>query len=355
MSDEVAAVVIDNGSGMCKAGVAGEDAPKACFPSITGKPKMPGIMVGMDQKDTYVGEEAQAKRGVLKLTYPIEHGIVTSWYDMEKIWHHCYFNELRVPPEEHPALLTEAPMNPKVNREKMTQIFFETFNVPSFYVSGDGVTHTVPIYEGYALPHAIMRIDLAGRDLTEYMMKLLLEVGHSFSSSAEREIVRDIKEKTCYVALDFDAELKASQENANKEVQYTLPDGNIVTVGNQQFRCPEALFQPSKLGKEFPGIHELTFQSIMKCDVDVRKELYNNVVMSGGTTMFNGIAERVNKEIVALAPSTMKIKIVAPAERKYSVWIGGSILSSLSTFQTMWITKAEFEESGPTIVHRKCF
>ena len=375
MSEEVAAVVIDNGSGMCKAGVAGEDAPKACFPSIVGKPKQPGIMVGMDQKDTYVGEEAQSKRGVLKLSYPIEHGVITSWDDMEKIWHHCYFNELRVPPEEHPALLTEAPMNPKVNRERMTQIFFETFNVPSFYVSvqavlslyasgrttgivldsGDGVTHTVPIYEGYSLPHAIARIDLAGRDLTDYMMKLLLEVGCSFSSSAEREIARDIKEKVSYVALDFDAELKTFQESATKDVQYTLPDGNIVNVGNQQFRCAELLFNPSKIGKEFPGIHELTFQSIMKCDVDVRKELYNNIVMSGGTTMFNGISERVNKEIVALAPSTMKIKVVAPAERKYSVWIGGSILSSLSTFQTMWITKSEFEESGPTIVHRKCF
>jgi len=378
MSEEtVNAVVIDNGSGMCKAGVAGEDAPKVCFPSIVGRPKhsQGQVMIGTEQKDVYIGEEAQAKRGVLKLSYPIEHGIVTSWEDMEKIWHHCYFNELRVHPEEHPALLTEAPMNPKANREKMIQIMFETFNVPSFYVSvqavlslyasgrttgivldsGDGVTHTVPIYEGYSLPHSIMRIDLAGRDLTEYMMKLLTEVGVSFSSSAEREIARDIKEKHSYVALDFDTELKVSSESSTKDVTYTLPDGQVITIGNQTFRCPEALFQPIKLGKEYPGIHELTFQSIMKCDVDVRKELYNNIVMSGGTTMFNGIAERLNKEITALAPSTIKIKVVAPAERRFSVWIGGSILSSLSSFQTLWVTKAEFDETGPTIVHRKCF
>jgi len=378
MSEEtINAVVIDNGSGMCKAGVAGEDAPKVCFPSIVGRPKhsQGQVMIGTEQKDVYIGEEAQAKRGVLKLSYPIEHGIVTSWEDMEKIWHHCYFNELRVHPEEHPALLTEAPMNPKANREKMIQIMFETFNVPSFYVSvqavlslyasgrttgivldsGDGVTHTVPIYEGYSLPHSIMRIDLAGRDLTEYMMKLLTEVGVSFSSSAEREIARDIKEKHSYVALDFDTELKVSGESSTKDVHYTLPDGQVITIGNQTFRCPEALFQPIKLGKEFPGIHELTFQSIMKCDVDVRKELYNNIVMSGGTTMFNGIAERLNKEITALAPSTIKIKVVAPAERRFSVWIGGSILSSLSSFQSLWVSKAEFDETGPTIVHRKCF
>lgn len=308
-----------------------------------------------------------------------------------------------MPPEEHPVLLTEAPLNPKANREKTYQLMFETFNTPAAYVSmqaqlalcasgrgtgvvldcGGGVTHAVPVYEGYPLPHAIMRLDLAGNDITEYLMKILTESGHSFTNDlVGKTILRDIKEKVCFTigrkkraveALDglaspldrvrdqghlafLPEELIATIEAFAFESwpkSYTLPDGQTIVVKTERWRAPEALFRPSLVGMESQGICELLYFSIMKCDLDIRPTLWGNAVLTGGSTLFPGFAERVHQELSGLAPATARIKIIAPPERKYSVWIGGSILASLSTFQQMWISKEEYDEMGPTNWYRR--
>ncbi|KAJ7663468.1 actin 1 [Mycena olivaceomarginata] len=347
--------VIDNSSGMCKAG----------FQLLVVLAKR-GVMVGFGNNDSYIGDEAQVKRGILSLKYPIKHGIVTNWDDMEKIWHHTFFNELRVAPEEHPG--------------EDDQIMFETFNVPALFVqiqavlslyasrrttgivmhSGDGVSHTVPIHEGCSLPHAILRLDLAGRHITDCLVKNLGERGYKFTTAAEHKVIHDIKDKLCYVALDFEQELRTAAESSALEKSYELPDGHIITIGNErislmlktQIPCSRGPVPTLMLGLEAQGIHETTFNSIVKCDLDIRRDLYANVVLSGGSTMFPGISHCMQKELESMAPNSMNVRIVAPPGRKYSVWIGGSILSSLSTFQNMWVTKQEYDESGPAIVHR---
>mmetsp|Transcript_133412 Transcript_133412/g.426492 ORF Transcript_133412/g.426492 Transcript_133412/m.426492 type:complete len:1270 (+) Transcript_133412:62-3871(+) len=363
---EVCAVVIDLGSKYINAGFAGEDAPRAVFPAIVGRCKHSRVMVGMSQKDAYVGDEAQSKRGVLILKYPIEHGIVTNFDDVEKLLHHTFYNELRVAPEDHPVMLTAPPNNPRANMQRMVQIMFETFNVPALHIEscpvlelyasgrttglvvsvGDDCIHAVPIYEGYALPHAIKSVSFGGRALTDFAMRIMTERGYCFTTTAERDIVQDIKEKLCYVALDFEEAMRASAD----ENHYELPDGQVISVGNERFRVAEVLFSPSFAGIEARGIHELASSAIMACDVDIRKDLYGNIILAGCSSCFPGIAERMQRELVALAPSTMRTNVVAPPERGYSAWIGGSILASLSTFQSMWITKEMYDEHGPEIM-----
>ncbi|MHA1911111.1 MAG: actin, cytoplasmic 2 [Candidatus Kariarchaeaceae archaeon] len=367
-------LVIDNGTGLSKNGFAGEDQPRSIFPTLVGVPKYQSIMTDVDHyvREYYIGDEAINLRGVLKLNYPIEHGQINDWEAMERIWHFTFFNDLRVNPSEHPVLLTEPPLNAHMNREKMAELMFETFNVPAMYISmqavlslyasgrttgivvdsGDGVTHIVPVYEGFAISHAISRTDIGGRDITKYLRRLLRQRGYSLTSSAEQEIVKDIKERLCYVAIDPTKELSLADKVSGLEKQYVLPDGETLTIGAERFMAPEVFFSPSSLGSEEQPLHELIYNTIQTCDIDLRPHLYSNIVLSGGSTMFPGLRERLHKELGTLVPETVEVKIVAPPERRYSVWIGGSILSSLKTFSKMWVTQKEFKEQGPTAVYR---
>ncbi|BHF77483.1 Actin-6 [Sparganum proliferum] len=366
-------IVLDNGSGVCKAGFAGIDEPSVVVPAIVGRPRQQAVLVGI-RDQLFVGKEALSRRGILSIRYPIEHGVVISWDDMEIIWSHVFYDGMRALPEEHPVLLTEPPLNPKRNREVMLETMLEKFHCPSAYVAmqgilsvyasgrtsgtvldcGDGVTHTVPVYEGYSVPSAILRSDLAGRDLTDFLVKLLAERGYAFVSTAEYEHVREIKEKLCYMAVDYEAEMKAAERGAAMEKSFVLPDGQVVTVGKERFLCPEALLKPALLGIEGRGLHQTILQSVKKCDIDIRRDLLGNILLSGGSTLFPGLVERLQNEVNHLFGAKVPAKVVAPPERKYSVWIGGSILSSLSSFNRMWITQKEYMEYGSSIVHRKC-
>ncbi|XP_078411978.1 actin-5-like [Cetorhinus maximus] len=213
--------------------------------------------------------------------------------------------------------------------------------------SGDGVTHSVPVHDGYNMPDAISRIDLGGHDLTTYLIKLLSEAGNAFHEKC-RYIVEDMKQKCCYVTVDYPNE-------GTRLVDYELPDGHIITIGTERFKCPEALFNPSVMESNQEGIHIMTINSLKRVQPHIRQLMYDNVLLSGGSTLFDGFNVRFCKEIFPLAPKDVKTKIHAVPERKYAVWIGGSILASLHAFQSLWIRQEDYTEQGPLIVHRRCY
>ncbi|EGS18247.1 putative actin-related protein [Thermochaetoides thermophila DSM 1495] len=358
-----APIVLDNGSGTIRAGFAGEDVPKCVFPSWVGRPKHLRVLAGALEGEVFIGQKAATElRGLLKINYPLEHGIVTDWDDMERIWSYVYDEGLKTLSEEHPVLLTEPPLNPRSNRDTAAQILFETFNVPALYCSiqavlslyasgrttgvvldsGDGVSHAVPVYQGFTVPNSIRRIDVGGRDVTEYLQTLLRKSGYVFHTSAEKEVVRLIKESVCYVAKD-------PRKEEKEWAAAKLDQGKI---GAERFRAPEILFDPEIIGLEYPGVHQIVVDSINRTDLDLRKDLYSNIVLSGGSTLTKGFGDRLLSEVQRVAVKDMRIKIFAPPERKYSTWIGGSILAGLSTFRKMWVSIDDWHEN-PDIIHTK--
>ncbi|XP_075449449.1 actin-1-like [Ascaphus truei] len=369
---KTAAVVIDTGTGSCKAGFAGEAKPNCIMATVVGYPLEKTLRTENIRDSSYVGKAAWVEPD-LRIVEPVHHGIIVDWDAAETLWRHMYYHNLKVPLEEHALLISDPPLSPTTNREKMVEVVFESMNCPGMYVayqsvlstysygktgglvveSGYGVTHTVPVHQGYNLPHATERLDIAGTDLTTHLMKLLQKSGNSFSEK-DRHIIEDIKLKCCYVAVDLEGELKLPENEYL--VDYQLPDGHIIAIGKERFLCPEELFQPpSMAGIDVMGIHQMALKSMKKVPVEIKKEMYDNILLCGGSSLFNGFYERFSKDFLHFQSHAHKSNILSVPESKYSTWMGGSILASLKSFQSCWIRQEEYRERGPFIVHRRCY
>ncbi|KYR01241.1 actin related protein 2 [Tieghemostelium lacteum] len=374
-------IVMDNGTGFVKCGFAGANFPTAIFPSMVGRPilRSEEKVENVEIKDIMVGDEAAKLRTMLQITYPLENGIVKNWEDINHVWDYALKEKLKVKDtRECKILLTEPPMNPLANRQKMVEVMFEKYGFSAVYVaiqavltlyaqglltgvvvdSGDGVTHVIPVYEGYTIPHLTRRLDVAGRDVTRYLIRLLLLRGYAFNRTADFETVRQIKEKLCYVAYDTEQENKLAAETTVLVEQYTLPDGRVIKVGSERFQASEALFKPALVDVDGGGIHEQLFDCITKADRDLHQAFYQHIVLSGGSSMYPGLPSRLEKEIRQLyldkvlkgnreGLARFKCRIEDPPRRKHMVFLGGAVLAELTKDRhDFWITKKEYEEKG---------
>nr|WOD57884.1 Arp2D2 [Drosophila seguyi] len=385
-------IVCDNGSGFVKCGYAGGNFPAFVFPSIVGRPIIRAgnriddeAVKHLHIDDVIVGDEASKLRSLLELTYPMDKGVVRNWGDMCHVWDYTFGpKKMNIDPTNTKIMLTEPPMNPTKNREKMIEVMFEKYGFDSAYIaiqavltlyaqglvtgvvidSGDGVTHICPVYQEYSLPHLTWRLDIAGRDITHYLTKLLLRRGYAFNHSADFETVRILKEKLCYIGYDIEMEQRLALETTVLVESYTLPDGRVIRIGGERFEAPEALFQPHLINVEGPGIAELVFNTIQSADIDIRSELYRHIVLSGGSTMYPGLPSRLEREIKQLYLERVlkndseklgkfKICIEDSPRRKDMVFIGGAVLAEVAKDRDgFWISKQEYQEKGLKVLQK---
>ena len=365
-------VVIDDGSSLFKIGFSGQEAPCGVFQTLVGRPKVPGIMIGTDQKQIFFGHEAHEKRGILKVSQPINSGEIKNWDDYEKLLHNALYTELKAIPEEVNLLLTEPIFNSDACKEHLVELAFENFNVPGFYLansaalslfstgktnglvveSGYGVTQSVPIYEGFTVPHSARRQGVAAQDINTYLIGLIAERGNKLSEGQMYETVENLKEK--YLVVNC---TRFEDDSVNMEKKYVLPDNQTLVIDDEVRRASEISFEPSIVGIKRMGLIEMVIDSIEKSNPEIKKDIVSNVLLCGGNSLMKGFQERMEEKLSEDLPNELSksFRLLAGVERKYFCWIGGSILSSMSNFQTMWITKAEFLESGSSIIHKKCF
>lgn len=360
--------VVDNGSGCIKAGFSGEEAPLHIFPTIVGKTKVKGIFVGDEKKESILGSEAEEKFGILDINYPIQGGMVVDWNQMERIWAHTFYDQLKIAPEEQNILLSEAPYNTKENREKIVEMMFETFNCAGTYLSqqpvlaaysvgkstclsidcGHGSTNFAPIYEGILLKEAVTHIPVAGKEIHLLLTKLLQNNGQIIDSKMQMQSIIKAKELYCYY----------NNENAPdcEKIEWELPDKRKIEIKSEKFEAPEVIFKPAKFDYKCKSFRAAFLESLKKTDMDLRETMLNQIIFNGATSLIKGFKTRVTNEILEITQDfDCEKNVHVYPEAKYMTWIGGSILSSLGNFSTLWITKGEYKEEGAAIVHKKCF
>lgn len=338
----------------------------------------------IDIQDIMFGDEASVARQLLEITYPMENGIVRNWDDMILLYDYIFGpTKMNIDPKHAKILLTEPPLNPLKNREKMIEVMFEKYGFNAVYIaiqatltlyaqglmtgvvvdSGDGVTHICPVYDGFSMSKLTKRLDVAGRDITRYLIKLLLLRGYAFNQTADFETIRQMKEKLCYIAYDVEQEQSLALNTTVLVKKYTLPDGRVIKVGGELFGAPEALFQPHLIDHEGAGVAELLFNTIQSADIDTRPEFYKHIVLSGGSTMYPGLPSRLQREIKQLylqnvlkgdtnRLANFKMRVEAPPHRKHMVFTGGAVLANIMKehSNTSWLTKKDYEEQGLKIL-----
>ncbi|KAG8489695.1 hypothetical protein CXB51_017706 [Gossypium anomalum] len=373
-------VVCDNGTGYVKCGFAGENFPTSVFPCVVGRPMLryEESLVEQELKDIVVGEACADLRHQLDISYPVNNGIVQNWDDMYHIWDHAFYNELKINPSECKILLTDPPLNPSKNREKMVETMFEKYSFAGVFIqiqavltlyaqglltglvidSGDGVTHVVPVVDGFSFPHLTKRMNVAGRHITSYLVDLLSRRGYAMNRTADFETVREIKEKLCYISYDYKREYQLGLETTILVKNYTLPDGRVIKVGTERFQAPEALFTPELIDVEGDGMADMVFRCIQEMDIDNRMMLYQHIVLSGGSTMYPGLPSRLEREIldryldVVLKGNKdglkkLRLRIEDPPRRKHMVYLGGAVLAGImKDAPEFWISREDYLEEG---------
>jgi actin len=374
-------LVLDPGTCNWKIGVASETLPTVNIPAVLGVPSKARTLLKRKSADDddgvsggskiLYGEDALHNAAKCNLSFPMARGAVENWDHAEQLFHHC-ITELEVDDVEGSSILVAVP--PYANREcteKLAAMCMESFMmariavfqspVCSLYASGrttgivlesgEGVTSIMPVYDSFPLERSVNRLNWGGADVTEHMRRLLYERGFSFSSAVDEWQVRLIKEKLGYVADDYAAELAKPADEFPPE-EFDLPDGQCVEVGKERFRAPEILFDPAIVHQEHPSISDFVAGTIKTCDINIRKDLSANIVLSGGNTMFDGFARRLHADVVKHFPGMFgSVSVVESPDRTNLVWAGGAVISSLDSFDPYWVTREVYEDSGPSIVH----